>query len=106
MKKINSVHYGGTVLAIGAIIGVLLPGILWGLGICLENKTLFVARNLCFLFGMLVFGLFFLHLAVEFHQDKKIENYYATHKRIKIPKAEGTYECGNCGSRQVTKDDR
>ena len=106
MKKINSVHYGGTVLAVGAVIGVVLPGGLWVLGSCLENKVLFVARNLCFALGMLVFVLFFLHLAMEFHQDKKIETYYMEHKKIRVPKADGTYECGSCGSRQVTKDDR
>ena len=35
---------------------------------------------------------------------KKINQYYSEHKNVKIPLADGTYECGACGSRAIRAD--
>lgn len=105
MKKINSIHYGGRVLIIGGIIAVVIPVLCWLLSIWLNNSIFLLMRNSFFVLGLLIIAGFFLWLTIEFHQDKKIETYYAHHRKIKIPLNDGGYECYQCGSRQVTKTD-
>ena len=105
MKKINSIHYGGKVLTIGGLLAIIFPCIFWLLSVILDNDAFLFARNLCFVLGSIIIIIFFLHLGIELRQDKKIANYYSTHRNIKIPRTDGAYECYSCGSLQVKEDD-
>lgn len=105
MKKINSINYGGKILFIGIIFGILIPIIFAGLSYVLHSSGLLVIMKVSFVFGMLILFCFFVHLGIELHQDKKIERYYSVHGKRKIFIADGKYECGTCGNCQVQKKD-
>lgn len=105
MRKINSIHYGGKVLTIGVIVGVVIPCICWLFAVIFGLKILLVIRNVFFVLGMVIMILFFLHLAIEFYQDKKIDQYYTSHNQVKQDMGAGVYECASCGNRQVTQSD-
>lgn len=104
MKKINSIDYGGKIIGIGLIIGLLLPGILALVNRYLENRGLTMLATILAAVGVLIILLFFIHLCVELKQDKKINQYYSEHKNVKIMLADGAYECGACGSRGIRAD--
>lgn len=104
MKKINSIDYGGKIIGIGLIIGLLLPGILALVNRYLENRGLTMLAIILAAVGALIIVGFFVHLCVELKQDKKINQYYSKHKNVKIRLADGAYECGACGSRGIRAD--
>ena len=104
MKKINSIDYGGKIIGIALIIGFLLPGILVLVNRYLENRVFTMLAIILAVVGMLIILLFLIYLCVELKQDKKINKYYSEHKNIKIKLADGTYECGACGSRGIWAD--
>lgn len=104
MKKINSIDYGGKIIGIGLIIGLLLPGILALVNRYLENRGLTMLAIILAAVGALIILLFLIHLYVELKQDKKINKYYSEHKNIKIKLADGTCECSACGSRGIRAD--
>lgn len=101
MKKINSIHYGGKVLLVGALFLSVFPLGIIGLNLVLDSEILSVATKIVFCTGVLIIGFFFIHLIIEFWQDKKIEQYYASHKNVKIQIQGNGYECGACGSRNL-----
>lgn len=104
MKKINSIDYGGKVIGIGLIIGLLIPGILLMFNRYLQNRGVTVLAIILVAVGVLIIVGFLIHLFIELKQDKKINQYYSEHKNVKIPLADGTYECGACGSRAIRAD--
>lgn len=104
MKKINSIDYGGKIIGIGLIIGFLLPGILVLVNRYLENRVFTMLAIILAAVGALIILLFFIHLCVELKQDKKINQYYSEHKNVKILLADGSCECGACGSRGIRAD--
>ncbi len=104
MKKINSIDYGGKIIGIGLIIGLLLPGILALVNRYLENRGLTMLAIILAAVGTMIIVGFFVHLCVELKQDKKINQYYSEHMNIKIKLADGTCECGACGSRGIRAD--
>lgn len=105
MRKINSIHYGGKILAVGFIVGLVIPIICGVLGDLLENDIFISMGKILFIVGMIIIVSFFVHLTVELHQDKRIEKHYAAHKNTKIKKKSGSYECSNCGNQQVADTD-
>lgn len=104
MKKINSIDYGGKVIGIGLVIGLLIPGILLLVNRYLQNRGVIVLAIALVAAGALIIIGFVIHLCVELKQDKKINQYYTEHMNIKIKLADGTYECGACGSRAIRAD--
>lgn len=104
MKKINSIYYGGKIIGVGLLIGLLLPGILLLLNRGKDNMGINALAIILAAVGVLIISGFMIYLCVELKQDKKINQYYSKHKNVKIPLADGTYECGACGSRAVRAD--
>ena len=105
MKKINSIHYGGKILLIGGTIGLLIPIILWLLSDDWSSPGLFLMAKIASFIGMLILLFFFVLLAIELYQDRKINKYYAAHKNVKIRRGDNQYECAACGNRCVQKED-
>ncbi len=104
MKKINSIDYGGKIIGIGLVIGLLIPGILLLINKIAENQRITVVAIALTAVGALILVGFLIHLFIELKQDKKINQYYSEHKNVKIRLGDGTYECGACGSRAIGGD--
>ena len=104
MKKINSINYGGEIIGIGLLIGLLIPGILLFINRYAKNSGITISAVILAVAGALIIVGFFVHLCVELKQDRKINQYYSEHKNVKMKLADGTYECGACGNRIVHKD--
>ncbi|MBE5960679.1 MAG: hypothetical protein E7256_04735 [Lachnospiraceae bacterium] len=103
MKKINSIWYGGKVILTGAILAFGVPA---GIGILPgESKILEVIRMGSFVLGMLILLGFGIWLAIELHQDKRINGFYDRNRNRKLKIDEGIYECQACGSRKVKEKD-
>ena len=105
MKKINSIHYGSRVIAVGLIFLVLVPVALWGLNQWLQNESLITAAYVSMSIGATIEIFFFVYLIIESKQDKKIDAEYQRHRKMKIPLPDGKFECGNCGNRNVSASD-
>lgn len=101
MKKINSINYGGKVLGIGCVFLFLVPGVLCLIQQLYESRILYTMTVVSAIAGGIIVLGFFIHLAIELQQDKKIGTYYTKHKNVKIKIDEATYECGACGNRKV-----
>lgn len=99
--KINSINYGGKVICIGLIIMLLVPSILMWLNTFLEHKVIIIFAIISFVVGICILIGFIAVLFIEFRQDKKIDNYYSSHKNIKIKTGNNSYECAMCGNRLV-----
>lgn len=105
MKKINSIHYGSRVIAVGLVFLVLLPLALWGVNLWLQNEALITTAYVSMIIGAVIEIFFFVYLIIESKQDKKSEEDYQRHRKMKIPLPEGKFECGNCGNRNVRTSD-
>lgn len=104
MKKINSIDYGAKVIGIGLLLMLILPGLLLGINIFLESTYVLFGALFLFLAGAAILIGFAVLLLIELRQDKKIDTYYSKHKNIRIRLANGKFECGACGSRNVSED--
>lgn len=87
------------------VIGILIPAVLWLFSKVWSSELLQLMITVCFSIGGLIAVLFFVHLAIELHQDKKIDKYYTAHKKVKLVIPGGGYECGSCGNRKVGEKD-
>lgn len=105
MKKINSIDYGGKIIGAGLIFAFVVPILLWLLNWAIQSPIVIIVIKVSIALGALILLGFFVHLAVEFHQDRKIDHYYSTHRNIKIMIKDGSYECGACGNRTVKEND-
>ncbi len=105
MKKINSIDYGGKIIGVGLIFAFAVPILLWLLNRAIKSSIVIIAIKASIALGALILLGFFIHLAVELHQDRKIDQYYSTHRNIKIMTKTGIYECGECGNRAVKEND-
>ena len=86
------------------VIGILIPVVLWLISNVWNNPAIQIWMWFFLVAGAVIVLLFFVHLAIELHQDKKIDNYYTAHKKVKIAVTDG-YECGSCGNRKVGEKD-
>ncbi len=101
MKKINSINYGGKVIGIGCIFAIGIPAVLLIINQIVQLRLiLMLAIGSAVIGGSILVG-FFIHLAIELRQDKKIDAYYSRHKNVKIQINSNAYECGACGNRKV-----
>lgn len=105
MKKINSIHYGGKILLFSGVIGILIPAILWLVNLGWNNPLVETLMRIALLAGLCIGCIFCIHLGIELHQDKKINQYYHVHSKMKILISDTEYECATCGNRQVHKSD-
>ncbi len=105
MKKINSINYGGKVIGVGLIIMFVIPGMLMLINTILKHEAIWLISRVSFIIGAFILICFTMHLFIELYQDKKIEKYYSKHRKVKIKLNDGKYECGACGSRNISSND-
>lgn len=101
MKKINSINYGGKVLGIGCVFLMIIPGALYLIQQLYKSSILYRMTIVSATVGAIIIFGFFIHLAMELQQDKKIDAYYTKHKNVKIKIDDRNYECSACGNRKV-----
>ena len=77
LPKINSIHFGGALIAAGLIVGIVIPAALW----------LFLHKILWFLViaGGLILLAFLIIFMVEMHQDNGKVPHYQKNLRTEIP---------------------
>lgn len=107
MKKINSIGYGGKLLGAAAVFCVPIPAVLKAFTlVCGKNIILNAAGKVSLGIGIVIFLFFAGLLAVEFHQDKRVNLAYESQKKSKICFQQGRYECQACGNTKVTAEDK
>lgn len=105
MKKINSVGYGGNVIGVGTVLFAVIPLIL-KVAAYLTGKLVFsLLGKISFCCGAVILVGFAILLAVELHQDKKLNNYYQNKRNERRALPNNLFECAACGSRQVAEHD-
>lgn len=77
MKKINSIHFGGKMIFLAFVIGVILPVIIW----CIRG----IWEWPLILTGAVILIVFIIILAVEMKQDNDKIPYYIKHLKETIP---------------------
>ncbi len=78
MKKINSIDYGGKVIGIGVIFGLVIPVVLFFVREYIyDTKIIQILQYLMVGIGLLIEAIFFIHLGMELRQDRIIENFYS-----------------------------
>lgn len=77
MKKINSINYGGKIIAIGLIFLLLIPIVLYFLNVLLHTHVIQVIQMISIGIGIIIEAAFVIHLAVELRQDCIINKYYS-----------------------------
>ena len=105
MKKINSINYGGKIISVGLIIMFVIPGMLMLINTILNYDAILLISRLLFIIGAFILICFTVHLFIELYQDKKIDKYYSKYRNVKIKLTDGKYECGACGSRNISSND-
>lgn len=103
MKKINSIWYGGKIILTGIIFAFMIP-----LGIMifpLKSKILTTLSSISCIFGIIILMGFGIFLAIELHQDKKLNEYYNRKQTQKVKISENKYECQVCGNREINQND-
>ncbi len=109
--KINSIGYGAQVLAVGGILTIALPLILYlGYSVLrflgLQLDALLIASSISFAVGIVLLVLFLLLLAVELIQDHWRDGQYLKTRNRKVKISAEFYECQFCGDRQVRESDK
>lgn len=97
MPKINSNNFGAAWIGIALAVGVLAPGVIWGIwGVFLWE--------LCVIGGIILLG-FIVVFCIEMHQDFGKTKYYERHLSEDIPfdtdKQTAVIKCSICTGEQV-----
>lgn len=106
IKKINSIDYGWKLLAASTLLTLVIPIII--------KSAMFVCKSLllaaCFKVSIAAGGflslVFAIMLAIEFHQDNRMNAYYETQKNQKLDLRNGLFECQSCGNRTVKSGEK
>ena len=106
MKKINSIDYGVKVIGIGCVFWLGIPAVLLLINQVVALKLISILAIVSAAIGGIILVGFFIHLAIELRQDKKIDAYYSRHKNIKLQVGKNRYECGACGNREIKENGR
>lgn len=77
MKKINSIHFGGIMIAASLVTGIVIPAVIWFL-----KGTWFWPISVAGALILLVFAVLF---AIEMHQDNGKIPHYVKHLKETIP---------------------
>jgi len=102
MKKINSISYGGKIILTGAIFAFMIP---FGIMIFPLKINVLTTISSIFFLGVTILMGFGIFLAIELHQDKKLNAYYKREQTQKVKISENKYECQVCGNREVNQND-
>lgn len=105
MKKINSIGYGGKVIGVGTVLLAVIPLIL-KVASYLTGRLVFpLLSKISFGCGTVVLIGFAILLAIELHQDKKLNNHYQKKRNERRALPHNLFECAACGNRQVAAHD-
>lgn len=105
MKKINSIDYGGKVIAIGMILLIPVPLLLYGIEKMIKMEKIKYIFYGSIAIGTIVEVVFFIVLMIELKQDRRIDKYYQNHKNVKLKINDNSYECSCCGNRKIKISD-
>jgi hypothetical protein len=107
MKRILNLHeIGFRLLAVAALFGLGIPGLLWGLraaGILVDQLPRWMRLSMWVGIGLLV--VLFVLIVVEQVQDSFLYQRYLKERQAKLALADGQFECQYCGFRQVRAAD-
>lgn len=107
MKKIDSLHFGPTIVFCIVMLLLIIPFCLYVLWKVLNIEGfIFLALMVSMGLGLLVLLVFIVILAIEFRQDKRLYLYHKKRRNVKIPLVNDFYECQNCGNTKVNLDDK
>lgn len=101
MKKINSINYGYKILSGALICFFVIPAISNVIWLITKQELIYSFAKLSLIVGAMIFLFLLLLLKVEFHQDKKMNDYFLANTKTRIPIKNGLYECQNCGNTHV-----
>lgn len=104
MKKINTIWYGGKVILMGIVFTFAIPFCIRILP--LKSNIIHMFSKISFVLGIIILIGFAIWLAIELHQDKKLNKYYYEHKNTILKIGKDKYECQSCGNRNVRPDDK
>lgn len=105
MKKINSIGYGGRVIGVGTVLLAVVPLAL-KIASYLTGRLVFpLLSKISFGCGAVILVGFAILLAIELHQDKRLNNYYQNKMNERIALPNNLFECAACGNRQVAAHD-
>lgn len=105
MKKINSIGYGGKVIDIGIVLLAVIPLMLKAASYITGRLVFPPLGKISFCCGAVVLIGFAILLAVELHQDKKLNNYFQNKRNKRRTLPNNLFECAACGNRQVAAHD-
>lgn len=105
MRKINSIGYGGKILATSATFGLGLPAVFETLSGVYKNPLLKAFTKASFTLGIFIFLLLLMILCVEMRQDNRMNAWYHKRRNQKHILPNGLCECQACGSRWVKPTD-
>lgn len=105
MKKINSIGYGGKILAIGMVFLLLIPMITYIISPICRHVVYKYIGKISLLIGLLTLLFLALLLTIELRQDRKLNLYYDSQKNKKLKLGNDIFECQSCGNRKIQASD-
>ncbi|HEX2946672.1 MAG TPA: hypothetical protein VHT96_12030 [Clostridia bacterium] len=106
MKKINTIWYGTRILGVCGLFLIVIPMAAYLIfATFLKTEIMIAIIKISAIIGGAILLIFGVILALEFRQDRRINLQYNKIKYQKIQITDETYECQNCGSKKVKKED-
>lgn len=106
MKKINSIGYGGKVIGCGIVLAAIVPLTLKLVSLLVEKPIFPLIGKISHGVGAVILIGFAVLLAIEFHQDKKLNIYYESKQNERRALPNNLFERTACGNRQVAPQDK
>jgi membrane-bound acyltransferase YfiQ involved in biofilm formation len=107
MKKINSIWFGEKIIGTGLIFAAIIPLLLYHASFLFGSGRLFsffIKGSVAI--GTLILVFFIVLLTIELMQDRNINQRYNKTRNSKKELSDHNYECQNCGSRDLEKEDK
>lgn len=79
MKKLNTIDYGGKIIGIGLLFLAAIPAVLYALNRFFNARAIQILLFVSLGIGVMIEAGFGCVLLLEWHQDRVINDYYATH---------------------------
>lgn len=105
MKKINSIGYGGKVIGAGLVFAAVIPSALKLVSLVAGKPVLPLVSKISLGCGAVILIGFAILLAIELHQDKRLNHYYQNKRNERRALPGNRFECAACGNRDVAAHD-
>ena len=105
MKKINSVGYGHKILLAAAFFLIVVPLALYAVYSLFGGGMIPLLIKVSLCIGAAIAVFLAVLLAIELHQDKKINREYKNLRTTKIQISASKYECQACGNQNLREAD-